>query len=383
MVDLWSFRPEVGCTETLETYTEVNGSLTGEQRIALRDAPRQIFQYSTRLLDHQQFSRAKLFARRNGALPVYVPVWGEQVQLLGSISSGATTLTFDTTYGDWREGGFLTVWQDDETYAVAEIDTVTDTDITLTDTLGVSFTSPVVVPVRTALTIEGFSISRNRVTGDIAAKFQVLDNIDMAADYVSDYPQYQSLDVVTERPVLVSSVSESIVRAAEYFDNGFGPIAVETTKNYADFGQTVSFWEARRAPLWRRRLWLHSLRGKQKPFWLPTFNMDFDLQASFLSAATTLTVKSVAPNGFYIGKDIMILLKNGSRYLREITNAVVAGGGNDTLTISSSLGVNVAPSDIDLFCFVSLVRLDSDSVTIEHRFELDSVISIQVMEIPA
>lgn len=383
MVDLWSFRPEIGCTETLETYTEVNGGLTGEQRIALREAPRQILQYGTRLLDVQQFSRAKIFARRNGALPVYLPVWGEQVQLSGSIGSGDTTLTFDTTYGDWRVGGFLTVWQDDETYAVAEIDAVTGTDITLTDALGVSFTSPVVVPVRSALTIEGFTINRQRVTGDIAAKFQVTDNIDLAADYVSDYPQYQSLDVVTEKPVLISDVSENIVRAAEYFDNGFGPIAVETTKNYADFGQTVSFWEARGAPLWRRRLWLHSLRGKQKPFWLPTFNMDFALQASFSSGATSVLVKSIAPTGFYIGKDIMILLNNGNRYLREITNAVSAGGGNDTLTISSSIGVGVAPADIDTFCFVSLVRLNSDSVTIEHRFELDAVVSIPVVEVPA
>jgi hypothetical protein len=384
MTDLWSFRPEVGCKETLEWFTDNFGGLTGEQRIALRSAPRQSFNYTTRLLDYQQFSRAKTFARRNGALPVYVPVWGEQVQLSGAISSSATTLTFNTTYGDWREDGFLVVWSSDETYAVAQIDTVSSGSITLTGALGTGFTSPVVCPVRTAILTNGMSIQRAYQTKtDVSASFLVTDNIDLADDYVTDFPQYTSLDVLTEAAKLVTDINESIVRASEFIDNGFGPIVVETTKDYADFGQMLSFHDARGAALWRRRLWLHSLRGKQKTFWLPSFNMDLQLQTSFLAAATSVVVKSIAPSGFYLNKHVMILLANGNRYFREITNAASAGGGNDALTISSALGENVAPADVKAFCFLSLVRLNSDSVDIEHSFTLDSVVSIPVMEVPA
>jgi hypothetical protein len=38
---------------------------------------------------------------------------------------------------------------------------------------------------------------------------------------------------------------------------------------------------------------------------------------------------------------------------------------------------------VKAFCFLSLVRLNSDSVDIEHSFTLDSVVSIPVMEVPA
>lgn len=382
MTDLWSYRPEVGCRETLEWNTDGFGGLTGEQRIALRSAPRQMFDYTTRLLDGPQFSRAKVFARRNGALPVYVPVWSEQA-FLGAVGSSDTVLTFDTTWGDWREGSFLVVWQDDVTYAVCEIDTVTGTDITLTAIVGTTFTQGVVCPVRTAILTNGMAIERQAVFSNVSAQFLVTDNIDLAEDYVTAYPQYQSMDVMTDAPRLVSDVNESIIRAAEYIDNGFGPVVIETTKDYADFGQTVSFHDERGPVLWQRRLWLHALRGKQKTFWLPTFNQDLVLQASFLSGATAITVKSISPaSGFYLNKHVMIRLNNGNRYFREITNAASAGGGNDTLTISSSLGVAVAPSDISMFCFISLVRLDSDRVEIDHSYELCSVVSVPVMEVP-
>lgn len=382
MVDLWSYRPEVGCRETLEFNTEVMGGLTGEQRLDLRPAPRQMFEYASRLLDNQQFARAKTFARRNGALPVYVPVWGEHVPY-GAVSSGDTVLTFDTTAGDWREGSFLAVWQDDATYAVCEIDTVTDTDITLTGTVGTTFTAAVVVPVRTAILTNGVAIQRGKLHSDVSASFLVVDNLDFADDYVTDFPQYQSLDVMTDPIALVTDVNESIIRGAEYVDNGFGPVDVEVTKDYADFGQTVSFHDTRGAELWRRRLWVHSLRGKQKTFWLPTNNMDLELQASFSSGVTAISVKSIGPTGGYLNKHIMFRLTNGNRYFREIVNAAAAGGGNDTLTMSSSLGVAVAPADVSLLCFIALVRLDSDRIDIDHRYELCSVVSIPVMEVPA
>lgn len=380
MPDLWPYRPALGCRESLDFFSDTLGGRTAEERIALRPAPRQSFDYESRLLGNQQFARAKTFARRNGALPIYVPVWSEQV-FLGVVGTSDTVLTFDTTWGDWRVGSFLVVWQDDETYEVCEIDTVTDTDITLTGAVGTNFTYAVVCPVRTAILTNGMAIQRGTIPNGVSASFLVTDNIDLAADYVTDFPQYQSLDVMTDPIALLTDVNETIIRAAEYVDSGLGPVAVEATKSYVDFGQTVSFHDARGPELWRRRLWVHSLRGKQKTFWLPTNNMDLDLQASFLSGATTISVKSIGPTAGYLNRHIMFHLTNGNRYFREITNASNAGA-NDTLTISSSLGVGVAPADISKLCFMSLVRLDSDKVEINHSYELCSVVSIPVMEVP-
>jgi hypothetical protein len=314
-------------------------------------------------------------------LPVTVPVWSEQVAY-GVVNGAAASLTFDTTHGDWRVGGQLVVWEDDLNYAVCTIAAVAASAITLTAAIGQSFTHAVICPVRTALTMEGFNVARGKVHSDMSASFQVIDNIDLAASYVSTWPQYQGLDVMLDAPKMVTEVSESVVRAADYIDNGFGPIAVETIRNYAGFGQTVVFHDER-PDLWKRRLWLHSLRGKQQSFWLPTFNRDLVLQATVGAASTTLSVASIGPAGTYIGRDIMIERGNGVRYFRGITDAAAADGGLDTLLISAALGTALTPADVNMISFISLMRLDSDSVDIQHNYDLCSVISIPVIEVPA
>lgn len=379
MTDLWPYRPNTGLLETLEFMTDPLVSRTGEQRIALRSAPRQIFDAS-HILRTPQFSRAKPIMRANAHLTIDLPIWPEQVHLVGRWADSIDFLPFDATYGDFRDR--VLIWQNDQTYVIADILDADSSGIALAAPLGIALVNPVVTPIRECLCVDGFTIRRDTTYDVINAKFVVHDdNVDLSSSYVTDYPQYQSKDVVTERTLMVTDINETIVRSSEYIDNSFGKITVETTKNYADFGQMVAFNDARPSGLWRRRLWLHSLRGKQKTFWLPTFNDDLILASSFGSGDTTISVVSISDPNLYIDKNVMFLLNDGNRYFRQLTNAVNMGD-TDTLTLSSSLGVAVSPSDIDLFCFISLVRLNSDSVQIDHNFALESITSIPVMEVP-
>lgn len=380
MPDLWPFRPLLGCQEKISWLTEVLGSRTGEQRIALRTAPRQSYEYTFRL-NWQQLGRARALMRQNSASTVYVPVWPEHIQYVGTISSGVTFITMDTTAGDYRIGGFVLAWQDDETYAVAEIDGISPTAISLNGTLGTTVVNPSIMPVRTGLITDGAQISRGAVLNNVAVNFLVTDNEDFSGDWLAGYyPAYGGVEVMNEKPVLLADIADSVVRAADYIDNGFGPVVAETLKNYADMGQTMVFHDER-AVLKRRRTWLHNLHGRQKAFWLPTFNRDLWLQATASSGASTILVKSVASTGFYVSKNIMIMLTDGTYMLREITNATPAGGGNDTLTLASTLSTTIAIIDIEFICWLTLSRLDTDVVTIDHRYELCSVVSIPVTEI--
>lgn len=376
---LWPYRPLVGLRETLEFRTDPLISRTGEQRLALRSAPRQVFDMK-HILRTAQFSRAKPIMRANAHLPLDIPIWAEQVQMHGYVDSTADVLELDTTAGDFRDR--VLVWKDDQTYVVADIAAIDDTSITLTVPLGLTMRHPVVTPVREGINLEGFNIRRNTTIDEISTRFVIHDDtVDLAAEYVSDYPQYQSKDVMTERTLMVTDINEQIIRVSEYVDNGFGKVTVEPVSEFADFGQMIAFSDARPSALWRRRVWLHSLRGKQKTFWLPTFSDDLILMASFLAAATQISVKSIMSVNLYLNKHIMIQLNNGDRYFRQITTAV-NDGDNDTLTLSSSLGVGVAPADIDLFCFISLVRLNSDSVSMDHNFALETITAVPVMEVP-
>ncbi|TGS78073.1 hypothetical protein EN818_31410, partial [Mesorhizobium sp. M3A.F.Ca.ET.175.01.1.1] len=96
LYQLWPFRPEIPAQETLEWFTDILSSRTGEQRIALRSAPRQIFAYSFRLKP-PMLGKAKAFAQRRIGAPLSIPVWIEQ-QDVGDIGSADTTIACDTTW---------------------------------------------------------------------------------------------------------------------------------------------------------------------------------------------------------------------------------------------------------------------------------------------
>ncbi len=375
----WAYRPLLPVNETVETRTEILSSRTGEQRIAMRSAPRQFFSYGVRLTG-ARFGRAKNYAQRRAGTVIGVPVWIDGVTLAGDVASADTTIAIDTTRGDWRVDGGVMIWESPEHYVLCRIAAVADALLTLLGSVGDDFTKPTIIPLRSAIPYEGFQVIRDTTYQDVTAKFQVVDNILLDED--AGYDQYEGLDVISETPKLVSDIAESIIRPAEYFDNGFGPIAIEPERDYVDYGQTISFHEYRGAQLWRRRCWIHSLNGKQKPFWLPSFNADLSLQATIGASDTTVAVASIGTEASYSNRRVMILLKNGTKFYREIMGAANAGA-NDVLTISSSLGQSVAAADMALFCFLSKVRLSTDSVEFSHQFDDASVVSIPVIETPA
>ncbi|TIW26173.1 MAG: hypothetical protein E5V63_14855 [Mesorhizobium sp.] len=380
----WPFRPLVGASDTLETLSDVMQSYTEEGRLALRDAPRQNPRYTVKL-DPAQFSRAKDFGKRRAGTLISIPIWWEGIKLAGDVAAADAEISIDTTAGDWRVGGRLIAWQDEDNYALALITAVAADNVTLLAPIGVDLTMPTVAPVRNGRPVEGFSISRaGKLTIDITARFQVQDNIKLEGD--AGYPQYLSLDVLTEPTARVSDISENIIQAAEYQDNGFGLVEIQRQREYVDYGQSIAFLEEGAAAVWRRRLWVHARDGKQKAFWLPSFNSDLKLMAPIGAADTVVTVKRVGLLAGYLNRHVMIELKDGTRYFRQIS-AAARVGATDQVTLNSVLGASVSASQILWFSFLSKVRFDSDSVTFNFvasgRGPLVATLSVPVTEVPA
>ncbi|RRH98093.1 hypothetical protein EH240_20065 [Mesorhizobium tamadayense] len=381
----WPFRPDVGASETLESLTDLMQSYTEEQRIALRKAPRQNPRNTVRL-DPPQFSQAKDFARRRAGTQICIPIWWQGIRLAGNVSAADTEIAIDTTIGDWRVGGRLIVWQSEDNYALSLITAVEDDHVELLAPIGADFTAPTIVPVRVARPVEGFSISRARkLSVDVTARFQVEDNVKLEGD--AGYPQYQSIDVLTEPTARISDISENIIQAGEYQDNGFGIVPLERQRKYVDFGQAIAFLEEGLAAVWRRYVWMHARNGRLKPFWLPSFNSDLKLMAPIGAADTVITVKRAALPAGYLGRHVMIELKSGTRYFRQIV-AAARVGGEDQITLNTSLGASVSAAQILWFCYLSKVRLDSDAVTFNFvasgkSAPLVASVSVPVMEVPS
>lgn len=380
MAELWPFRPNVGTSEILEWLTEILTSRTGEQRIALRPVPRQIFAYTATLEQHD-FSRAKQFARKNANQLIKIPVWVESVMYGGTLADIDTAINFDTTTSDYRVGEDILIWESNSRYSSVEIATVSPTGVTLAAAIGITLVNPVLTPVRVAWATDGFTLNRGEPNiVNVSSRFQVNQNVAYESEII--YPQYQSLDVVTEETLMVSDITENLVRAAEYIDNGFGPVEQEPYFNYTNFGQMLGFVEDNATELWERRTWLHSLKGKQKAFWIPSFNQDFVLVSNVSAVSVNLSVNSIGELANYIDRHIMIELFNGTRFFREITNAANGVGDIDILTIDSNLGQIVNTTDVKYFCFITKVRLNSDSVQIDYLETGISTIAIPITEVP-
>ena len=379
--EVWPFQPDAPLKETLEWKTDVLQSETGEQRLALRAAPRQMFNFTT-TLDETYFGKAREFNRLYGATTFAFPVWPEQTKLGASLSAAATSISFSTANASYTDGGYILIWDSPDNYEFALLDSVASGSVVLSAGLSNSYQNPIVAPCRTCIVDGGgFSFTRSGPYFTVTANVIATDNAALSG--TSPYPSYGGFDVLTDEPVTRNNLTENVIRAATYVDNGFGLISMQPTKTYVDFGQTISFIDAWGSELWARRTWLHSLKGMQKTFWLPTFANELVLAANILSTATTIDVESIGATALYTSRHIMIELKSGTRYFRAVSTAAHESGGIDRMAIDSALGAGVTASDIAQFCFLSLVRLNADAVTITHNDGGYAETAIPVIEVPA
>lgn len=376
---VWPFIPQTAHRESLEWRTDVIQSFSGEQRLALRSAPRQSFNYTYMLTPHE-FSRAKALSVQWAHRTYGVPVWSELTNI-GPVSAGATTIPVDTTAADYRAEDVILLWQDSENALAVEITSVQPNSVSLKLPLTRSFTNAYVAPLRFARTYNGVDYTRSKAETVVAnVAFSVTENKDLGA--AVGYPVYRGKDVVVDRTVIVGDIEERIVRPLDIFDNEAGVVEVDVQDNWVRHNQILTISTKNRAERWKARKWLHSLKGKQKTFWLVSWNKDLEILSPITPTTSGLVVKSINYHVLYGIKDILLKLKNGESIFRRVLSASNNNDGTETLSLDSNLGIYAEPSEVDTVCFMSHVRLDSDSIEISHSYSGQVSISVSVVEVP-
>lgn len=377
---LWPFVPDVGFIEKMKWKTDVITAVNAEQRIANRLAPRQSFDQSF-LLDQQQFSRAKAIASQWGDKVYGVPVWSEMTYLVNGLTIGQTVISFDTSFADYRQGGYALIWESDKKFSIVEITELLSNQITIRTPLESNFGRCYVLPTRFGRAFDGVSFSRSGNTNIFAkAMFDITDNIDLANE--GSFVTYRSKPVLTDRSIVIGDIAEKMYRVTEYFDNGQGPIEVEASKNWSTFQQTISFAKKSPEDIWKLRQWLHARRGRQKSFWLPSWNKDLVILDNVAADSTSLVVSAIGYPLYYTTKDIMIVLKNGNRIFARIIAGQDASEGEELLVLSAVIGTAFNASDVNFVSFLSHVRLDTDEVSFTHDYKGLVKTSINVTETP-
>ena len=379
-VTMWPFIPRTGWSESLAWKTDIIPAFGKEQRLAIRTSPRQslVFQHH---LNQREFSRAKAIATDWAHRVFGVPVWGERTKIV-SLASGAIFIPFSTAYADYRNGGLVALWESSESVEAAEIDTVSSNGLNLKRPLTRDFTNVFVAPVRFCRAFNGFDFSRRtNASNDLALEFDATDNVALPADPSVTYRGYPVLDYC---PLIVAPLDERISRAIDVFDNEQGRRDVEVTSNWASRRYTVSMRKGNRAAVWSIRQWLHSRRGRQKAFWLPSFNRDAVLAQPTGVNPATLTINYIGVGRFYHSAlDLLIWLANGTKHYVQVVDSAVDVNGNEVMVLSAAItSPSIAPADVRQISILSLVRLDADTVTITYDAAGYATMTVSAIGVP-
>ena len=379
-VMIWLWMPREEFTEEMCWNTNVIQTRNGEQRIAYLDAPRQTYNFSFSL-PSDRYSDVKSSVDKWAHGVWGLPIWKEHSTV--SATAGASAIDFDTSCADYQEGGWAMLWESPDKATALLITTVRVDGIDIDPVLGDTYENAWIMPMQRAILPEGMEFTRTPGQDAAAtASFLCNDTVDLSD--TSPYPQYRGYDVVTNGHYAIDDLSERIIRPTTQIDNGQGPITVLETQDYTQFARTLGLWTETKEDLWALRQWLHARRGRQKPFWLPTYNQDFTLAATITALTTDIEITGGRALSVYgtFPCDFMMELTDGSVYYRRIVTATTAPGGNTTMSIDSAIGREVTRHQVVLWCFMDLVRFNSDAITLRHRNPYFVDASVPLMRVP-
>ena len=347
--NVWPFFIEAGSSESVEYFTNVLTTFGKEQRIRLRQFPRVMFKY-VHFMEQDEAALATAIIRDSAFTgDFHVPVWSELEKIEGEVLSSDTVLSFDTTNGSYNSG-FVFVWENNNSWVLAEIASVTSGSITLTEAIGTSLSSPLVMPVRRCFMSGPAETSVISSNARFSVSFTARDSFEVDADSIptfSDYPVYP-FDNFNVRNTL-----QTISRVVEYFDNGFGLVQVEPYRDdiYPSTNVTMSYNGIEEKTAIRKFISL--MGGKQKPFFLPTFRTDL---IPLTDSTTQIIIKSGYPTSTLVGRAIRIEQKSGAVLYNRIS-----GVSGSTLTLSQTSPQTVGPTLTKSISLMDLYRGQSDT----------------------
>lgn len=377
---LFPFSPVDAFVESNEWRTDVLRAFSDEQRIRLIDRPRRVIKQRL-LLGAAQVDRAVSLLRAGLPGPFDVPEWQECQRM--SIALGADTVTgIDTTTASFAVGKKAVLWTSDSLAEVLTIDAIDPTSITFTAGASRTYTNGVIAPCSDGWAPEGMSITRDASNYWRAGiDWEVFDSADLS-DEGAIAATYQGDPLITTGDLVASrSFNDSLIRVISRVDNGLAAAAYDPTLAASQRAMALCFLTTTGAELWDLRVLLHTLRGRSRAFWAPSYNNGLVLDANASSGAGSIVIRSAGLSIAPATGDLFIRRRNGSTLTLRYTNAT-SGGVTETLTLSGTLPSALNVADVEMFCRLYRVRFDSDQFDLEHRAPRECSVIAPVIEVP-
>ncbi|WP_347461002.1 hypothetical protein ABEF79_06085 [Acinetobacter sp. ANC 7454] len=386
--------PLIDSTESLEWLTAVHESYDGsEERYLLRDAPRQVLNFSYLAMRKAMGDMFHLlYANLRGQWAIPLPMVKRSIPDLDN----EDYIAFDPTdtIADLRADSYALI-RSDEGDQVVEIiargryiitqeeiiDPETEEVIQELETEyqdgfrlaePVTATNAFIMPLRICILDGDASINAGHQWMKAPFVFRVL--AEDLPEHEGDEPeQYKSKDIYWNPLILDGdSLEMTLTQHQNVVDNSVGVFQQFThhskpkyLKPFTSILKTWAEYQAYRRFLFRRE-------GRFREFWMP-------LQEKHLNILNTANITtSLSTNTKYIveanRKHIAVKRKDDTWSAHEITART---GGSLTVTPSIATHAN----DIDYICYLGLYRLDADQITFEFLGAGMSRVTVPIVEI--
>jgi hypothetical protein len=378
---VWPFLPNwtepVG--ERVEWLTDILVSESGaEQRRSLRIFPRQMMDFQL-LVSGAERAYFDNFLTAFGSSRIYMPVWYHVAILEEQALQGAGALTIPNS--GFAVGNILFIFDSEVgTFELVEVQAVDSDTVSLIGTLTKNWSAGArVCPVGSGRLVEQPSIvlrSDRLSTTDI--QFQFVDKPNQSDAAVLDYSVvranaeidyvYNGFPVLTKVPEFATDPRRTYVRNIDLLDNEISlPIWVDETERSFTTLEIGRYLKGRVQHSDFMRF-LQVLRGRAVPVWVPTFGQDLILTADVTAGADIIDVEFTGytrTGGIKPDRAHVMIETLTHHYFRQVLSTQEIGI-NERIRFTNTLP-GIAATEIVRICFMSLMRLDHDSVEISHH----------------
>ena len=382
MTVAWPFYPQMDVVETLEFETDVHKCRRAEYRRSLRPLPRIFYAYSYKL-DAADYAAARELRRTIGGDDLYVPDWPNATQI-PTIGVATVSLPVDVTRAPaYRVNGKALIWGSNTSYEVVAVTVLGTGTITISAT-AVGYTKPWVVPLRTGTFVQELTGDRGpHEWSGASATFRCIDTENLsAASGGPSYPTYLGDPLVIDPVEIINGAGESNKREVSENDSVTG--LVYQYPIYATPNQSaVLAWTAQSAAeVWALRVWLHQCRGRWKQFWTASWNADAQPTFGLTPGDTSIQIIDVGfSSKFTLPIDMAIVDPSGQAQAVKIVSTSTGTGGHEYLDLSMPFSGTAVPV-IDKLCKLTLSRLGSDRIDIQHLPGRQATIVAATTEVP-
>jgi hypothetical protein len=353
-----------GLVETLVWKTDIIESYDGsEQRVRARRAPRQQLRVTAHLDRTCRNSLENLLVGWRRYVWA-VPMWIEGRTATASVTAGDTVVNVNTDYGDFRIGSLAVIWHTPTDYDVFQIEDMTGASLTMSHAANNDYAYPTIIPVRMARMTRDPVRVASGYDGALQADFEVTDNI--AFDPAASPIQLFGEDFFDSTPLYDEGgegVDDEYEHRIDLIDYATGATEHVSPWTHGKINRSFELVLEGLEDIWAHRQWLHRRAGALRPFYMTTYENNFQI----VTTGTLLTAFEVVQNNYAsqgtARNHIAFRIKATGLYIfRTVVGAVNQVGNTILITVDSAVGYT--KEEIEEMSFVGLKRLASDRLSI-------------------